>query len=112
MHTRNHAPHIAGVDKTDALTDEPQNAKREAAKLARQVEANDVKAVMATPQGRRVVRRWLAAAGIHRSTFAPGAPDVSAYNEGRRALGLQIEEEVARHSPDHYLLMLNEGRKQ
>ena len=92
-------------------TDQQDTPKRQAAKLARQVEANDVRWLMASPQGRRLVHRWIARAGVHRSTFAPGTPDVSAYNEGFRAFGLFIEAEVTAHASDDYLRMLTEALK-
>lgn len=83
------------------------NAKRDAGKLARQIEANDIKWLMASPQGRRIARRWLAAAGIHRTSFTGNSETF--FREGKRALGLEIEAELVMHAQQDYLVMLTEG---
>jgi hypothetical protein len=83
------------------------SARRDAGKLAGQVEANDTKWLMSSKQGRRIVRRWLAAAGIHRTSFTGNSETF--FREGKRALGLEIEAEVIRHAGPDYILMLTEG---
>lgn len=90
---------------------EAAQSKREAGKLARQVEANDIKWLMANRQGRRIVRRWLAAAGIYRTSFVANDSHASAYVEGKRAFGLQILGDVVAAAPEDYLTMLSEGTK-
>lgn len=83
------------------------SAQRNAGKAAAQVEANDIKWLMDHKQGRRIVRRLLAEAGIHRSSFTGNSETF--FREGRRAFGLFIEAEVTRYSPENYILMLTEG---
>ena len=78
------------------------------AKQARQVEANDFKWLMSTKQGRRVVHRLIAAAGVYRTTFTGNSETF--FREGKRAFGLMLLEEASKNCPDEYLLMLGEAK--
>jgi hypothetical protein len=59
------------------------------------------------PAGRRVVWRLLERAGLFRQSFT-GEPLSSAFNEGRRALGLEMLAEIAEAAPDAYPALLRE----
>jgi predicted component of type VI protein secretion system len=59
----------------------------DAAKLARQVEANDIKWLMSSRQGRRVM--WL--------------------REGMRNVGLMDIADITKHAPEGYALMFAEA---
>lgn len=107
------APQSAAMAQDD---DEPVDArtqgKRDAAKLARQVAANDVKWLMAQRQGRRLMHRWLGAAQIYRTSYVAGDPNGTAYREGMRAFGLLLLGEVTAAAPEDYMTMLQEATKQ
>lgn len=47
--------------------------------------------------------------GIHARTFVPGKPDVAAYNEGARELGLKVYERVMSVCPELFQLAQNEA---
>jgi hypothetical protein len=83
--------------------------RRDASVLARQVETNDTKWLMSSKQGRRIVRRWLASAGIYQTSFTGNSETF--FREGKRALGLEILADVTKHAPEDYIAMLTEGTK-
>lgn len=79
-------------------------------KLARQMEANDFKWFMSTKQGRRVMWRMLAEAGVFRTSFTGNSETF--FKEGKRAFGLFLLSEIAAHCPDSHIEMLTEARAQ
>jgi hypothetical protein len=64
--------------------------------------------VMADPRGRSVVWKLLGKAGLFRSSMAPSA-ELTAFNEGRRDLGLGLLARVMRHCPEQYVRMQAEA---
>lgn len=107
--SHNRAGHadIASMSSEDPIEAREQQRKG-AAKLARQVEADDFKWLMSCRQGRRVVHRLIAEAGVYRTTFTGNSETF--FREGRRAFGLFLLEEATKHSPDEYLAMLAEAK--
>ena len=67
---------------------------RERQRLEHKQSLADMEAVLATPQGYRVVLEILRAARVLQPTFASDAM-ISAYNEGWRNMGLRIARAVA-----------------
>jgi hypothetical protein len=57
----------------------------------------DLSAVLSTGQGRRVLYRIITGAGVTAPSFAEGhGPDVTAYHEGKRSVGIGILTEIFR----------------
>lgn len=97
-----------GYDPTDlqGLDD----AREEAGKRARmdlETEESDIRWLMGTEQGRRIVWRLLDKAGVFRSSFDPMAMQM-AFNEGNRNYGLYILDMVHEHCPELYRPMMKE----
>jgi len=88
--------------KAKTISD-PTTAAREQAVLeaAAEQERNDLRTVMATPEGQRVVWKWLAKGRV----FAPCFDGSSRtfYREGRREFGLEIMSEVLDVCPELYV---------
>lgn len=78
------------------------------AKLRRDQELDDVRALMDTPEGRRFMWRLLDRAGIYRTTFTGNS--ASFFNEGMRNLGLIFVADVHEVCPEQYTRMLAEAR--
>jgi len=87
--------------------EEIQAAQRKAEKLAADQLKNDVRAVMATPEGRRFAWHLLEQAGIYRSSYSH-EPQAMAFNEGRRSSGLQLMGILTACCPDQYAKMAAE----
>lgn len=76
-------------------------------RLRRRQEIADIRWLMSTPQGRRVVDRLLEMSGVMHISFDTNAMRM-AFNEGKRNTGNEILQEVMDLCPDAYLLMLKE----
>jgi hypothetical protein len=77
--------------------------------LRREQEISDMKAVMATVEGRRFIWRQLKAAGIYDTSFVGGAPDITAFKEGARNLGLMLLGEIMTEATGSFLTMQKEA---
>ncbi len=86
------------------------SARINADRRRREREVDDLRAVVATPEGRRVMWRMLEHCGVFRSTFTGhGARD--AFNEGARNVGLFVMGELAEAEPDVITTMLKESKR-
>jgi len=69
----------------------------------------ELRAVMVTPPGRRVVFRLLdSSTNLFGQSFT-GDALTSAFGEGRRAVGISLMQELQRACPREYLQMLGEA---
>lgn len=75
-------------------------------------DAADLKAVLATQEGRRFVRGLLADCGEHRTSFHTNAIQMS-FNEGARNVGLKLKARIIRAAPEFLaeLLQADEPQK-
>lgn len=87
--------------------DEQQQEAVAAQAEARRVEIEDVKWLMADKRGRRIMWRLLAEAGIYRTSFN-NSGSVTAFNEGKRQIGLVFVGEVNDYAAHQFLVMLKE----
>lgn len=90
---------------------DPEQVRHAARKERRREEqtANDLRAVMGSPAGRRFMWELLSRAGIYRSVW-----DNSArihYNAGRQDFGHELVALITEHDPDGWLAMESEARK-
>lgn len=98
-------------DPTDLRGQE--EAKREAedaARLARETEIGDLKWLMSSKRGRRIVRRLLSMAGTFRLSFDRNAMQM-AFNEGNRNLGNRLLDEVMEFCPEMFPVMEREQQE-
>ena len=95
-------------DPTDLRGHEREAEADEAvAREKRRKELEDVKWMMAHPQGRRIAARVLDQAGVNRSSFNHSG-SLMAFNEGRRDIGLWFTAEMLEATPTGYLKLLTE----
>ncbi|MGE0745289.1 MAG: hypothetical protein AB7K86_08580 [Rhodospirillales bacterium] len=78
-------------------------------RLADTQQRDDWQWLMGDPRGRRLMWGVLAEAGIYLQTFT-GELGTSAFNEGRRSMGLQMMDRMIRHAPDAWTQMHAEHR--
>ena len=76
-------------------------------KRKRQKEISDVKRILKTPEGRRYVWRLMSECGVFRSSFQLNS-NQTAFNEGKRDMGLGILSEVIEADSTAYAKMQNE----
>ena len=75
---------------------------------ARMLELEDIKTVMSTQTGRRVMYRLLEKAGVFRLSYA-GSTNDTMFNEGRRNQGLFLTSEIQSACAGSYFEMLKEN---
>ncbi|ELD3491416.1 hypothetical protein ACS6GB_06135 [Enterobacter hormaechei subsp. xiangfangensis] len=76
-----------------------------------QREKDDIKFVMDSEQGRRVVWGLLEKGQVFGTCFNVD-PNITAFNEGQRNLALELFQRVMTHCPDQYLKMAAEASEQ
>ena len=90
----------------DAL-DERQTERSERTKLLGQAEVEDLKWLMGSKRGRRIVWRLLDQAGVFRLSFNTNAMQM-AFAEGNRNFGNRMLAQVNAHCPELFPVMLKE----
>jgi len=95
-------------DPTDLRAQERDaDAEEAVARERRRKELEDLKWLMAHPQGRRIVSRLLEEAGVARTSFNHSG-SLMAFNEGKRQIGLFLTAEVLEAAPEGYFKLLKE----
>ena len=90
--------------------DGQERAKAEAqkqARIAHAIESEDIKWLMQSKRGRRIVRRILDRAGVWQLSFNTNALTM-AFAEGRRNEGLALLATITKHCPERYTELLME----
>jgi hypothetical protein len=75
---------------------------------ARRTAIDDIKWLMSSPRGRRIVSWLLDISGVNRSSYP--CDTGMAFREGGRNIGLQLQDRVRDHALDMYIAMLNEQK--
>lgn len=102
---------MAEYDPHDSTPqDKSREGKRDAEKLAALAEAEDVRWLMGSKRGRRIVWRLLSQAGVFQLSFNTNSMTM-AFAEGRRNEGLHLFALVNQHSPEHYPVMVKEANE-
>lgn len=96
-----HDPHDDNEEANALLTRQAESA--------RHTFVDDIKWLMSSPRGRRLVWWLTNKAGVNRTSFS-NSGSVMAFNEGQRNIGLMLQGESLEHSPDAYFTMLAEQR--
>jgi hypothetical protein len=95
---------------TNAADQRQVRKAKQKERLAHERELKDLRDVCATRQGRRFVWKQLVRAGCFHQSFVPGAADATAFNEGRRSLGLALMAHIHELDAALYIRMANEAR--
>jgi len=96
-------------DPLDLKASERARADREIrARLSRESEESDVRWLMGTRRGRRIVWRLLDRAGVFRSSFSQNSMQM-AFNEGSRNYGLALLASVHALCAEQYPAMMKEA---
>lgn len=96
------------LDPTDIAGQEQQaEAKAEAARLARDLEVNDLKWLLSDVRGRRFFWRLLTQTHVFHTSSRPNALEMARL-EGERNIGLKHWGDLHEHAPDAYPQMVKE----
>lgn len=77
-----------------------------------QLAEDDLKWLMSSERGRRVMRRILEVTGQLSSSYVDHNSHGTAYNEGRRMVGLGLLSDIRRLCPEQELAMYQEAMRQ
>jgi len=83
-------------------------------KRQQQETADDVRAVMSTPEGRRLMNGLIGLSGVRESPYRPGHLDQQRHQDyllGRQSIGLQLIHQIETHAPNDTELMAAEARR-
>lgn len=69
----------------------------------------DMQFVLSSPQGRRVLWKYLSDAGVYHTSFTGN--NTTFFNEGKREIGLAILHDIHEANAEAYILMMNENKK-
>jgi len=95
---------------TDAWDDEQPTAEQQKRQLElAERDAEDIRKVMSTESGRRVIWSVLEQGKVFAATFSVD-PCVTAFNEGQRNLALVLFSRVMTVCPEQYLKMADEAK--
>lgn len=98
------------LNPTDTTALDARHEKSQARnKLAATSEIEDIKWLMSSKRGRRIVHRQLDKAGVFRLSFHTNALQM-AFNEGNRNQGNALLALVTEHCPERYAELLNEAK--
>jgi 3-oxoacyl-[acyl-carrier-protein] synthase III len=98
-------------DPTDLQAQADEAASEQsAATRDRMQQVDDLKWLMAHPQGRRIVTRLFERTGIRRTPFNTNGSTM-AFNAGAQNVGLWLEAEILETSFDGYMKLLKEFQK-
>jgi hypothetical protein len=105
-------PDYAGMSHDNPVDtqahEDSRAAKAERARIVAQQEADDIKWLMGSKRGRRILWRQLDRAGVFRSSFNTNAMQM-AFNEGARNEGLRVLGLIHATSHDLYPTMVGEN---
>jgi hypothetical protein len=96
------------IDDLEGDSDAQNVAQQRQREDSRKTAIDDIKWLMSSPRGRRIVSWLLDIAGVHRSSYPCDAG--MAFREGGRNIGLQLQDRVKEHTLDMYIAMLNEQK--
>ena len=100
---------MSTYDPLDLRGQERDKAERELReRLERQEEESDIKWLMSSKRGRRIVWRLMDRAGVFRSSFNTNSMSM-AFAEGNRNYGLQILGIIHTQCPELYPVMMKEN---
>lgn len=83
--------------------------RTKASKLRERQLAEALKWLMADPRGRLLMWERLADSGVYRSSFSPN-PELTAFREGRRDMGLRDLGQIMKLCPEQYTRMAAEAQ--
>lgn len=90
--------------------DQVKSAKQKE-KFSRDRDLKDMKDVLSSVPGRRVVWRYLSECGVFQQS-ARDSGSWTYFNEGKRSVGLMLLADINEADPESYLKMLNESKKE
>jgi hypothetical protein len=81
--------------------------RRHEGAVERRVSVEDWVWLLSNKRGRRIVAELLELSGVDRLSYTGSAETY--FREGRRSIGLHIQQQARQHAPDHYAELMKES---
>jgi hypothetical protein len=93
-------------------TSEPKKVKKkkERERLLEEARLRGLTKALMDAEGRRLLWSYLSFCGIYKTSFTSDF-GTTAYNEGRRSVGLKILDDIVSASPEFFMLMMKENQE-
>jgi hypothetical protein len=91
---------------------EEERLAREVGKKEAREDADALRTIMRSKNGRAWLYRLLAKCNVYGPTFEPGHPDITAFRLGQENIGKQLMLDCMAASDQLYILMLSEQREE
>ena len=95
---------------TNAASGKQLRAARKTIRQRKRQEKTDLLFVLDSPEGRRLIWRYLSFCGVNETPFAENA-NLMAFKCGMQNVGQRILADLVKNSPDAYLLMMQEHKE-
>jgi len=95
-------------DLDEGASNAQELAQRRKLEDAKKTAIDDIRWLMSSPRGRRIVWWLLEIAGVYRTSYPCDAN--MPFREGARNIGLQVQARIIDHCPDAHIAMLNEHK--
>lgn len=89
----------------------PEVRKASPEELAARREADDMRKILATEEGKRLFWRYLGITGVFQTSFIPESPESTFFNEGKRSVGTTMLNDIMKHAPQAFVQMLDNDLK-
>lgn len=86
---------------TNSTTPEELAGREKTAEFARVLHEQDLAWLLSDPRGRRLALAWIAQTGVLSLGFHPDAGQM-AYQQGRRAVGVEFMADIKKNAPKLY----------
>jgi hypothetical protein len=96
----------------DASSQEQERQAIDLASRNRRADADVLRKIMFTRDGRAWLYRLLESCNIYGSSFSPGQPDVTAFSLGQENIGRKLMLDAMEASTDLYVKMIAEQREE
>jgi len=96
------------MNTASAINKEAISKKEKDVKNYELQEQADLKFVLASAQGRRILWKYLSVSGVYEQSFTGNS--TTFFNEGRRSIGLLILADIMEANPESYLQMMMESK--
>ena len=90
------------IDKSE------EDVKSKSQEMLDNRELSDIRFILKSCEGRRFLWKVMAAAGVFRTSFRGGSSDQTAFNEGKRSIGLDILNSLIEANPKSFTQMQEE----
>jgi hypothetical protein len=95
--------------QTNAVDTKERREAGEREKASDRLRRERITRLLWTPDGRWLYHRMLQLCGVWSTSFVPKDPYETAYNEGKRLIGLTLHSDFGLYAPEAYGLMLKEN---